>query len=74
MEASCCQYEKLSSGSNCLYKRRRKTFCALKGYEECHNPDEVIEMMGYDSERDIYNPTGSVFCANGSGFWFPGMK
>ena len=52
-------------------KGEGKLFCALKGYEECHNPDEVIEMMGYDSERDIYNPTGSVFCANGSGFLVP---
>lgn len=38
------------------------------GYDVCHNADEVIEEIGYDSERDLYHPTGSVFCAHGSGF------
>lgn len=46
-----------------------KIFCSLKGYEPCHNTDEVIEMIGYDPERDVENPSGSVFCANGSGFF-----
>ena len=45
-----------------------RVFCSLKGYEPCHNADEVIEEIGYDSERDVDNPTGSVFCANGTGF------
>ena len=34
----------------------------------CHNGSEVIESIGYDSERDLENPTGSVFCAHGAGF------
>lgn len=45
-----------------------RLFCTLKGYEICHNPEEVIAMIGYDSERDTENPTGSVFCANGTSF------
>ncbi len=45
-----------------------RLFCSLMGYEPCHNTEEVIEMMGYDSERDVENPTGSVFCGNGSSF------
>lgn len=45
-----------------------RLFCTLKGYESCHNADEVIESIGYDSEQDIDNPTGSVFCAHGAGF------
>jgi predicted RNA-binding protein with PIN domain len=45
-----------------------RLFCSLKGYEPCHNQEEVIESFGYDSERDIENPTGSVFCAHGAGF------
>ncbi|HHY27452.1 MAG TPA: GTP-binding protein [Desulfitobacterium dehalogenans] len=48
-----------------------RLFCSLKGYEPCHNPDEVIERAGYDPERDVDNPTGSVFCAHGSGFLVP---
>jgi hypothetical protein len=45
-----------------------KLFCSLKGYEPCHNAQEVIESIGYDSERDAGNPTGSIFCENGAGF------
>ncbi|MGF7144150.1 small GTP-binding protein [Anaerotaenia torta] len=47
---------------------RGRLFCTLKGYEPCHNQEEVIRTIGYDSERDLDNPTGSVFCAHGAGF------
>jgi len=47
---------------------RGKLFCTLKGYEPCHNSDEVIAAIGYDSERDLDNPTSSVFCSHGAGF------
>jgi small GTP-binding protein len=43
----------------------------LSGYDVCHNPIEVIEKIAYDSEQDFRNPTGSVFCAHGSGFVVP---
>lgn len=49
-------------------KGQGRFFCSLKGYEPCHNTEEVIEMAGYDSERDVENPADSVFCANGSSF------
>lgn len=42
--------------------------CMVKGYEPCHNGEEVIERMQYDPEADLNNPTGSVFCAHGAGF------
>lgn len=45
-----------------------KLFCSLKGYGPCHNEEEIIRDIGYDSERDLENPTGSVFCAHGAGF------
>ena len=45
-----------------------RLFCSLKGYEPCHNSEEVITGIGYDSERDLVNPTGSVFCSHGAGF------
>ncbi|MEY8351957.1 translation factor GTPase family protein [Lachnospiraceae bacterium 54-53] len=45
-----------------------RLFCTLKGYEPCHNAEEVIKETGYDSERDPDNPAGSVFCAHGAGF------
>ncbi|HEX2945901.1 MAG TPA: translation factor GTPase family protein [Clostridia bacterium] len=45
-----------------------RLFCSLSGYGPCHNTEEVIEAMGYDPERDMANPAGSVFCANGASF------
>ncbi len=45
--------------------------CTLKGYEPCHNAEEVIAGCGYDPEADTANPTGSVFCAHGAGFVVP---
>lgn len=38
------------------------------GYRECHNSDEVIERIGYDSDADIENTADSVFCSHGAGF------
>lgn len=40
----------------------------VKGYAPCHNAADVIARMEYDSERDLDNPTGSVFCSHGAGF------
>ena len=45
--------------------------CSLKGYGPCANAEEVIAGADYDSEADILNPTGSVFCAHGAGFYVP---
>ncbi len=42
--------------------------CTLKGYEPCHNAEEVIAQMGYEAERDLENSPDSVFCAHGAGF------
>jgi ribosomal protection tetracycline resistance protein len=49
-------------------KGQGRLFCYLKGYEPCHNTEEVIEMIGYDPARDVENPIDSVFCANGTSF------
>ena len=50
---------------------RGRMTCSLKGYDVCHNAEEVIAECGYDSEADVENPTGSVFCAHGAGFVVP---
>ena len=42
-----------------------------KGYGPCHNSEEIIAEKAYDSEADIVNPTGSVFCLHGAGFVVP---
>ncbi len=48
-----------------------RLFCSMAGYFPCHNTDEVMAASDYDSERDLENPTGSVFCAHGAGFMVP---
>lgn len=50
---------------------RGKWSCSLKGYEPCHNEEEIVAAASYDPEADLDNPTGSVFCAHGAGFVVP---
>ncbi len=45
--------------------------CSLKGYEPCHNAEEVILERGYDPELDTENPAGSIFCSHGAGVYIP---
>ena len=40
---------------------------ALKGYELCHNADEVIASIGYNADNDLENTADSVFCSHGAG-------
>ena len=48
-----------------------KFTCHFKDYEPCIESEKVIEEINYDSEADIENPTGSVFCKQGAGFYVP---
>ena len=47
---------------------------SLKGYLPCHNPDEVIQSIGYNPDSDTENPASSVFCEHGAGFNVPWDK
>ena len=47
---------------------RGRLFCTLRGYEACHNAEEVIDKIGYDAKADTDNPADSVFCSHGAGF------
>ncbi|HIX67593.1 MAG TPA: TetM/TetW/TetO/TetS family tetracycline resistance ribosomal protection protein [Candidatus Anaerostipes excrementavium] len=52
-------------------KGQGKLFCSFHGYEPCQDTQKVIEEIGYDPERDVENPSGSVFCSHGAGFYVP---
>lgn len=52
-----------------MTKGEGKLFYALSGYDQCQDSQKIIEEIGYDSETDQQFPTGSVFCAHGSGFY-----
>ncbi|MDD3338923.1 MAG: TetM/TetW/TetO/TetS family tetracycline resistance ribosomal protection protein [Lachnospiraceae bacterium] len=45
--------------------------CMPGGYRPCKNAEEVIDACGYDADADVGNPTGSVFCAHGAGYYVP---
>ena len=54
------------------YTQGRGRFsCRLDGYRPCHNTPQVVEARGYDPDRDVANPSGSVFCDHGSGVYIP---
>lgn len=48
-------------------KGKGRIFCSLKGYEPCHNSEEIIAEFGYDPDSDTDNPCDSVFCSHGAG-------
>ncbi|MDR0964182.1 MAG: TetM/TetW/TetO/TetS family tetracycline resistance ribosomal protection protein [Clostridium sp.] len=39
------------------------------GYYPCARAEEVIAAIAYDPEHDLQNPSGSIFCAHGAGFY-----
>lgn len=45
--------------------------CRFHGYKPCIEQNKVVKQIAYDSENDIENPTGSIFCAHGAGFFVP---
>ena len=45
-----------------------KLSCTLKGYEPCHNADEVIAEFDYNPDSDTENTCDSVFCSKGAGY------
>lgn len=52
-------------------KGRGRIFCRMKGYEPCKDQEKIVQELGYHPEEDQENPTGSVFCSHGSGFYVP---
>jgi len=56
---------------NAYTKGEGRLSVAIKGYDVCHNPEAVIERIGYDPEQDLSNPADSVFCSKGSGYMVP---
>lgn len=52
------------------YSRGRgRLFCTLDGYRPCTDQEALVEASGYDPEADTENPTGSVFCSHGAGYY-----
>lgn len=52
-------------------KGKGQFICELEGYHECLDQDQIVEEINYDSESDLNNPTGSIFCEHGAGYFVP---
>ncbi len=50
---------------------RGRLTCTAGGYRPCAGQTEVTARLGYDPERDVDDPPGSVFCAHGAGYNVP---
>ena len=50
---------------------RGRISLSMFGYKKCHNPEEIIELFGYDPEADRSNPSSSVFTEHGAGTFIP---
>lgn len=56
---------------NTYTKGKGRLYLNLRGYEPCHNSEEIIESFDYDPDEDLRNLSSSVFCKKGTGFSVP---
>ncbi|WP_297053360.1 translation factor GTPase family protein [uncultured Dubosiella sp.] len=54
-----------------LTKGRGRFIPRSISYGACREQAQIVEQSGYDPDSDLRNPTGSVFCAQGSGYYVP---
>lgn len=48
-------------------KGKGKLSKAMYGYQPVNHQEAICKEIGYDSERDLHHPTGSIFCIHGAG-------
>ena len=54
------------------YTRGQGNFmCTFRGYEICHNTEEILMSHPYDAREDLENTPDSVFCSHGAGMIVP---
>lgn len=54
------------------YTKGRGRWTCLPGhYRPCPDQESLVSQLGYDPEGDGENPTGSIFCAHGAGYYVP---
>jgi len=56
---------------NTYTRGKGRLYLTLRGYEPCHNADDIIESVAYDPNEDIKNLSSSVFCKKGTGYSVP---
>ena len=53
---------------------RGRLSLSLKGYEPCHNQDEVVEAMGYDFDGDLADRQDLYSVPTEPEWWCPGIR
>ncbi len=56
---------------NTYTKGKGRLYLTLKGYEPCHNAEDIIKDMAYNPDEDLKNLSSSVFCKKGTGYSVP---
>ncbi len=60
------------AGEVAAYTKGRGRLACLPGpYRPCPDQEAIVSELGYDPDGDTENPTGSVFCAHGAGYYVP---
>ncbi|MEW8957442.1 GTP-binding protein, partial [Clostridium sp.] len=57
-----------------LTKGRGSYSFTFKGYDICHNSEEVIRNIGYNKDEDIDYTSNSIFCSKGQGYVVKGNE
>ncbi|MFR9254336.1 MAG: NYN domain-containing protein [Merdibacter sp.] len=50
---------------------RGRLYHTFDRYLPCRHAQDVLEARAYDCDRDVQEPCGSIFCAQGAGFYVP---
>ena len=50
---------------------RGRLYHTFDRYLPCRHAQDVLEARAYDCDRDVKEPCGSIFCAQGAGFYVP---
>ena len=56
-----------------LTRGKGKISLMFKGYDICHNEDEMIKKISYNKNADIDYTSSSIFCSKGQSFVVPGI-
>lgn len=50
-------------------KGQGRLYYTFANYRPCKQAQIVLETRGYDCDRDVEHPCGSIFCAHGAGYY-----
>ena len=70
-EASVAKMQNYQASLNAYTKGLGRIYLSLKEYTKANDQETIINEYNYHPENDVNNPSGSIFCAKGAGFYVP---